>query len=88
MDRSFDLLLRPNDLFSGQGHHGDAEALFERVLARQEEALGLDHPDVAVSLNSHAGALQAQVKTSEFLLKLSHGMLSFYDKRIIYRLLS
>jgi len=41
-------------LYYAQGRYSEAEPLYERALAIQEKTLGLDHPDVALSLNGLA----------------------------------
>jgi tetratricopeptide (TPR) repeat protein len=42
------------NLYGDQGRYEEAEPLHERSLAIWEEALGSDHPDVAISLNNLA----------------------------------
>lgn len=44
-----------------QGKHVEAEPLYERSQAIRENVLGLEHPDVAESLNSWAALLGSQV---------------------------
>jgi tetratricopeptide (TPR) repeat protein len=39
---------------TARGRYGDAEPLYKRALGVREKALGLDHPDVATSLNNLA----------------------------------
>jgi tetratricopeptide (TPR) repeat protein len=47
-------------LYGDQGRYGEAESLHERSLAIREEALGSDHPDVAITLNNLANLYVAQ----------------------------
>lgn len=44
-----------------QGNYVKAELLYERSQTIREKVLGLDHPDVAQSLNNRAALLQSQV---------------------------
>ncbi|CAB1107478.1 unnamed protein product [Ectocarpus sp. CCAP 1310/34] len=48
-------------LFDIQGKYMEAEPLYERSQAIQEKVLGLEHPDVASSLNNRVELLRAQV---------------------------
>ena len=45
----------------GQGKYADADLLFTRSLAIQEEMLGPDHPDAATSQGNRANLLMKQV---------------------------
>ena len=47
--------------YDEQGKYAEAEPLYERSQAIREKALGLDHPDVASSLNHRARLLTTQV---------------------------
>jgi tetratricopeptide (TPR) repeat protein len=44
------------------GHYDQAEPLYQRSLAILEKTLGIDHPDVAASLDNLAGLYQGQAK--------------------------
>ena len=52
-------------LYGAQGKDAEAEPLYERVLAILEEALGPEHPRVAVSLNNLAAHYRGQGKYTE-----------------------
>ncbi len=52
-------------LYDNQGRYAEAEPLYERALAIQEEVLGAEHPDVAVSLNNLAALYYAQGRYAE-----------------------
>jgi tetratricopeptide (TPR) repeat protein len=52
-------------LYEAQGKWVEAEPLYQRTLAIQENLLGLDHPDVADNLNNLAIVYKAQGKYSE-----------------------
>ncbi len=39
-------------LYKSQGRYAEAEPLYKRALSIREKALGLEHPDVAQSLNT------------------------------------
>jgi tetratricopeptide (TPR) repeat protein len=41
-------------VYQAQGRYADAEPLYERALAIKEEALGPDHPEVAVTCENMA----------------------------------
>lgn len=45
-----------------QGKHAEAEPLFKRSLAIDEEVYGPDHPQVAQDLHNWAGLLRSQVR--------------------------
>ena len=47
-------------LYESQGQYAKAEPLNQRALAIREQALGSDHPDVALSLNNLAGLYRSQ----------------------------
>lgn len=47
--------------FGSQGKFEEADALLLRAIGIREDALGPDHPNVAVLLSNRAGVLQAQV---------------------------
>ena len=48
-----------------QGKLDETEPLIRRDLAISEKALGLDHPDVAITLNNLALLLQVSGSTTE-----------------------
>lgn len=47
-----------------QGKYAEAEPLYERSQAIREKVLGLEHPDVAQSLNDRAGLFADQVSVA------------------------
>ena len=49
-------------LLAMQGKYAEAEPLYQRSQAIREKVLGLEHPDVAQSLNNRAGLLESQVR--------------------------
>ena len=51
-----------NPLLLSQGKYAEAEPLYERSQAIQEEALGPEHPAVAAVLSNRAGLLKSQVR--------------------------
>ena len=53
------------DLYHTQGRYAEAEPLYQRALAIREQALGPDHPDVALSLNNLAALYRAQGRYAE-----------------------
>lgn len=55
-------------LFS-QCNYDEADPLYLRALEINKEALGPDHPDVAMTLNNRAMLLEEQVKTARRFLK-------------------
>ena len=59
LDTSF----TPDPLLVLKGKFSDSEPLYQRSLAIREEALGPEHPEVALSLNELAGLLCSQVIT-------------------------
>ncbi len=52
-------------LYEKQGRYSDAEPLHKRSLAIREKALGLEHPDVALSLNDLAVLYDTQGRYAE-----------------------
>src|SRR5882724_11841925 len=48
-----------------QGRYAEAEPLLKRALAIREKALGPDHPDVAMSLNTLAALYQERGRYAE-----------------------
>lgn len=50
-----------NHCVCSQGSYDEAAPLYQRALAIREKALGLEHPDVATSLNNIAGLFKSQV---------------------------
>lgn len=48
-------------LLGMQGKHAEAEALYERSHAIQEEMLSPEHPSVALSLSTRASLMARQV---------------------------
>jgi tetratricopeptide (TPR) repeat protein len=54
-------------LYFNQGRYADAEPLYKRALAIGEKALGVDHPDVAQSLNNLAGLYKEQGRYGDAL---------------------
>jgi tetratricopeptide (TPR) repeat protein len=63
------------------GNYGAAAAIWQQILAIVEKALGVDHPDVALSLNNLAQLLisQGQYAAAEPLLRRS---LAIYEKAL------
>lgn len=59
---SFAILASP--WFTKQGQCGEAERLTARALLILANSVGIDHPDVAVSLKINAALLLAQVNVS------------------------
>jgi tetratricopeptide (TPR) repeat protein len=59
LSEASDLNKRAIELYN-VGRYSDAEPLYKRALAVREQALGPDHPDVAVSLNNLAELYRAQ----------------------------
>jgi tetratricopeptide (TPR) repeat protein len=55
-------------LYRAQGRYDEAEPRFKRALAISEKTLGLDHPDVATSLNNLAVFYEHQGRYAEALL--------------------
>ena len=53
------------DLYYAQGEYSEAEPLYQRLLAVQEQALGAEHPDLAASLNDLAFLYDAQGNYAE-----------------------
>lgn len=45
-----------------QGENAEAEALYKRCQAIEENSLGLHHPDVATTLSSRAVLFERQVR--------------------------
>ena len=70
-------LSRLAKLYHEQGHHAEAEPLYQRSLAIVEKALGPDHRNVAKSLNNLAGFYYARGRyaAAEPLLKRSLAIL-------------
>ena len=58
-------------LYNRQGRYAEAEPLFKRALVIREEALGLEHPDVAWSLNGLAKLYGNQGRYAEAELAFS-----------------
>src|SRR5215472_15865496 len=52
-------------LYSAQGKYVEAEPLFKRALAIQEKALGLEHPDVAATMENYAALLSKTKREAE-----------------------
>ena len=52
-------------LYRAEGRYADAEPLFKRSLAIREQALGPEHPDVAMSLNNLALLYRVQGRYAE-----------------------
>ncbi len=51
--------MRPRaSLYQAQGKYGEADPLYKRALGIREKALGLEHPDVATSLENYASLLR------------------------------
>ncbi|CAM9883518.1 unnamed protein product [Ectocarpus sp. 4 AP-2014] len=59
-----------------QGKFDEAEPLYERAQANREEVLGLEHPEVARTLNNRATLLQSQgnYKEAGVLFERSHSI--------------
>ena len=64
-----------------QGRYAEAEPLFKRALVIREEALGLEHPDVAWSLNGLAKLYGNQGRYAEAEL-LFHRALAIREKAL------
>jgi CHAT domain-containing protein/tetratricopeptide (TPR) repeat protein len=64
------------DKFHAEGKYGEAAAIWQQVLANRENALGPDHPDVALSLSNLAVLLryQRQYAAAEPLFRRSLGI--------------
>lgn len=45
-----------------QGRYADSESLLERCQAIEEEVLGLEHPQLALTLNDRAVVCQAHLR--------------------------
>lgn len=56
--------------WSLQGKYAEAEPLYERALVIRENALGPDHPDVAMVLNNQAVLMNAQASAVGILVVL------------------
>ncbi len=52
-------------LYHTQGRYAEAEPLYKRSLAIREKALGLDHPDVALSFENYAALLRQTARADE-----------------------
>jgi tetratricopeptide (TPR) repeat protein len=52
-------------LYQAEGRYSEAEPLYQRSSAIMQQALGPDHPDVALSLNNLALLYQAEGRYSE-----------------------
>lgn len=52
-------------LYSRQGRHADAEALYARAVTLDEKTLGPAHPDLAATLNNIAELYRAQARYAE-----------------------
>ena len=52
-------------LYDSQGRYAEAEQLYQRALAIQEETLGREHPDVARSLNNLADLYRGHGRYAE-----------------------
>ncbi|CAM9524664.1 unnamed protein product, partial [Ectocarpus sp. 13 AM-2016] len=57
-----------------QGKYDEAEPLYRRSLAIDEEAFGRDHPDVATNLNNLAGLLDGQGRYMEAIALLEKAL--------------
>lgn len=53
---------------NAQGNHTEAEPLYRRSLAIQEQIFGPDHPTVAENCDDLAGVLVAQVRGRQAFL--------------------
>jgi CHAT domain-containing protein/tetratricopeptide (TPR) repeat protein len=53
------------DVHSAEGHFGEAEQLWRRVLEMRERSLGAAHPSVAATLNKLGNALRSQGRHAE-----------------------
>ena len=53
------------NLLANRGHHAQAEPKLLRVLSMREKALGLDHPDVALTLHNLGFIYNAQDRYAE-----------------------
>lgn len=54
-------------LYERQGRLTDAEPLYQRAAAIREQALGPDHPDLAISLNNLASLYQSEGRNGDAL---------------------
>ena len=52
-------------LHDALGDASEAEPLYQRALAIQENALGLEHPDVATNLENYAALFRATGRIAE-----------------------
>jgi tetratricopeptide (TPR) repeat protein len=52
-------------LYHAQNKYAQAESLYQRVLKRLEQTIGLDHPTLATTLNNLAVVYEAQGKYEE-----------------------
>lgn len=56
-----------------QGKFAEADLLYAQAIEIEENALGPDHPSLAVSLNNQAVSLRAQVNALAMLPQVSLG---------------
>jgi len=52
-------------LYRAQGRYSEAEPLYQRALTIQEQRLGLDHPNVVVTLRNYIALLKVMHRDAE-----------------------
>ena len=68
-------------MYHDRGRYAEAEPLYKRALAISEKALGPDHPNVAMNLNSLALLFDAQARRTE-AEPLYKRALAIYEKAL------